>query len=119
MQHLGAICGHLTVLIMTDYEGSMRRRRRKKGKQQQVELSCLLPSCPAAAPPSCLLAQVIAWCTTTEVVRRQLHQGELWKEAKMGWTGAVAILLALSSGAAMLQQVEPNIVHIFFFSSTF
>ena len=44
---------HLTLLIImrnNDYERSGRRRRgRAKGKQQQAELSCLLPSCPAAA----------------------------------------------------------------------
>ena len=63
-----------------------------------------LPTCPAAGSP--LLAQILAClrrqCTTTEanaeVVTRFLR-------GKMGWSGGIAIFLALSSGAAMLPQV--------------
>ena len=63
-----------------------------------------LADLPGSRSP--LLAQILAClrrqCTTTEanseVVRRFLR-------GKMGWSGGIAIFLALSSGAAMLPQV--------------
>ena len=74
-----------------DYERSGRRRRgRAKGKQQQAELSCLLPSCPAAAFLLPCLAQLIAWCTTTEAVRGQ-HQAPLGVEGRKRWVGLVEL----------------------------
>ena len=84
----------LTLLIImrsNDYERSGRRRRgRAKGKQQQAELSCLLPSCPAAAFLLPCLAQLIAWCTTTEAVRGQ-HQAPLGVEGRKRWVGLVEL----------------------------
>ena len=119
INHMDAIVifgiDHLTLLIKkTDYEGSMRRRRRKKGKQQQAELSCLLPSCPAAAFLPTRPAHSLVYNN-----RRQLHQVSLGRRGR--WVGLVPLPSFLPSPLELpcCRRWNPTFVHIFFFCPTF